>query len=367
MTHDAFTIGVEEEFFLVDAETRRLAPRSRDVLANTADRDGDQVGPELHRTQVEIGTGICHTLAEVRGELVRLRGDVARSAGAEGLRLAASGTHPFSDWHDTAFTPKEAYLRLARDYQQVAREQLVCGCHVHIGVPDPEEAIQVVNRVRSRLGTILALSVNSPFYCGVDTGYQSYRTELWRRWPMSGTPGTFGSRAEYDGVVETLQAIGAIDEPARLYWDVRPSARFPTVEFRIADVCLRADEAVMVAALVRALAETCHRQLRDGVTALAPRPELLPPATWRAARYGVEGDLADLEARCTRKAREAVEGLLEFLTPALEEHGDAGVVGDLVERTLTEGTGAARQRAAYAQRGSLEDVVDRIVEETTAP
>ena len=361
---DMFTLGVEEEFFLIDPETRQLSPAVSDVLPRAKEVAGDQVDHELQRAQIETGTEVCRTLEELRAELARLRCGVAKSAESVGKAIGASGTHPFADWRSTGVTPEAAYLKLERDYQQIAREQIVCGCHIHVGMPDREQAIQVLNRVRPWLSPILALSVNSPFWEGVDTGYDSYRTEVWRRWPMSGTAHLFRSRAEYEELVRTLMSTGSIDDPARIYWDVRLSAKFDTLEFRVTDVCMTIDEAVMIAALVRGLARTCHRQMLDGVPAPDPRPELLRAATWRAARYGVQADLIDIGRRVSVPALEMVRNLLDLLEPALAGHGESEEVASLVGRTLSRGTGASRQRRAFSQRERMEDVVDLVIAET---
>lgn len=363
---DLFTIGVEEEFFVVDPETRGLRSRADRIVEPAREKVGDHVEPELQRSQVETGTGVCSTLGDVRRELVRLRHEVSAAAQATGSLIAAAGTHPFSDWSDGGITPKKAYLRLERNYQQLAREALVCGCHIHVGVPDREEAIQVMNRVRPWLSPVLALSANSPFWLGDDTGYASFRSEVWRRWPMAGTPEPFSSYAEYEEVVEALIRTGSVDEPARIYWDVRPSAKFDTLEFRVTDVCMTVDEAVMVAGLVRALVQTCHRHALEGRAAPAPRPELLRAATWRAARFGLDDDLVDVQSGRAIPAGAMVESLLAFVSDALEDQGDRDEVTEIVHRTITCGTGAARQRRAFEQGGRMEDVVDLIASETIA-
>jgi YbdK family carboxylate-amine ligase len=219
---------------------------------------GDRAQPELYRSQVEMNTPVCATLAEVRDAVRRGRRALAGAAERHGLRLAAAGTHPFSHWRDQAVTDKTRYHNLAEDYRQVFREQVVFGCHVHVGITDREAAIQTMNRVRPWLPVLLALSGNSPYWLGADTGYASYRTEVWNRWPMAGMPQAFASRAEYDTLVETLMATGSVREPTKLYWDVRPSTHLETLEFRVADVCMAVDEAVMVA--------------RPGGRARRPRP-----------------------------------------------------------------------------------------------
>lgn len=361
---EEFTVGVEEEYQIVHPETRELRPRAASVLPDAKRKVGDNVQPELYLSQIEIGTHVCHTLAEVRAEIVRLRRELIHAAERDGNRIAAAGTHPFSHWEDQRLTPKARYFDIADDYQQLAREHLIFGCHVHVGILDREAAIQAMNRARPWLSVMLALAANSPFWLGADTGYASFRTEIWRRWPMAGTPHVFGSRAEYDALVEALVAAGGITDATKIYWDVRPSARFETLEFRVTDVCMTVDEAVMVAGLARALAQSCYVQaVRDEPVSHA-RPELLRAAKWRAARYGLDAELIDVGAGVLVPAREAVEKFLAFLRPSLEGHGEWAEVSALARETVERGTGAARQRAAYERSGSLEDVVDLIVAQT---
>jgi carboxylate-amine ligase len=359
-----FTIGIEEEFLLIDPDSRELTPQAQRILSDADPDTSEEVQSELQLSQVESGTTPSDDLEEVRSELIRLRKRLASAARESGKVIGASGTHPFSDWRASEITPEGSYLKLEADYQQVAREQIVCGCHIHVGIADDEAAILVMNRVRPWLSAIRALSVNSPFWMGYDTGYCSYRTELWQRWPIAGTPHHFESREEYDSLVKTLLATGGIDDPARIYWDVRPSAKFSTLEFRMTDVCLTVDETVMVAGLVRALARTCYRDLLEGTVETKPRPELLRAATWRAARYGVDRDLIDVERGESVPAPQMIDRLLEYLGPSLEEYGEKSPIVDLVHRTMSEGTGATRQRAVLSRTERIEDVVDFIVEET---
>jgi len=312
----------------------------------------------------EINTPVCTTLAEVRQALVRSRRALVEAAGREGLRIAAAGTHPFSHWADQEVTPKTRYRNLADDYRQLFREEVVFGCHVHVGFDDREAAIQTMNRVRPWLPVLLALSANSPFWVGADTGYASFRTEVWNRWPTAGMPQAFDSRAEYDRLVETLVATGSLREPTKLYWDVRPSARQETLEFRVADSVMAVDEAVMVAGLVRALAVTADAAAVRGDPDPRPRPELLRAAKWGAARHGLEADLVDVLAGRARPAAELVGAFLDEVRPALEEAGDLEEVTTLVRATLDGGNGAARQRQAFRRSGRLEDVVDLVVEST---
>lgn len=367
VTGPAPTVGVEEELFVVDADTGRLRGDARAIVASAEHRDEDTIDRELSRAQVETGSAVCATLAEVRASLTSLRRRLDVAARAHGARVLATGTHPSSPWQDAGgVTPHAAYLQLADDYGLLTDEQVVSGCHVHVGVPDPEMAIQVMNRVRLDVPILLALSGNSPFWAGVDTRYASYRTEVFHRWPTAGLPEPFASRAEYDGLVSLLQATSAIDAPARLYWDVRPSARYPTLEFRVADVPVTVGESVTLAGLCRALVVTAEAAVRAGEPAPVPRPEVLRAALWRAARFGLSGELVDLAAAQARPAPLVVEDLLRRLRPALEGLGDAPDVEAGVACLLEHGTGAERQRRAHARRDRLEDVVDVLVE-TTVP
>jgi carboxylate-amine ligase len=311
-----------------------------------------------------MNTPVCSTLAEVRQAVRRGRRVLVEAAGREGLRLAAAGTHPFSHWRDQVVTDKPRYRNLAEDYRQVFREQVVFGCHVHVGIADPEAAIQTMNRVRPWLPALLALSGNSPYWLGDDTGYASYRTQVWDRWPTAGLPEVFASRASYDALVETLMATGSVREPTKLYWDVRPSAKQPTLEFRVADVCMEVDEVVMVAGLARALAATCHQAAARDEPAPEPRPELLRAAKWRAARSGLDGDLVDVVGARALPAAELVEVFLAAVRPGLEAAGDLDEVTELVRATVARGTGAARQRAELRRTGRLEAVVDLVAEAT---
>lgn len=364
---EEFTIGVEEEYQIVDAETRELHPRALRILPGARAAVGEQVTPEMYLSQIEIGTPVCRTLEEVRAELTRLRREVNAAAEQEGCRIAAAGTHPFSHWEDQELTPRRRYAGIAEEYEQLAREHLIYGCHVHVGLKDREAAIQVMNRARLWLAPLLALAANSPFWLGRDTGYASYRTEIWRRWPMAGTPQEFASRSEYDALVESLVETGSVGDATKIYWDVRPSARFETLEFRVTDVCLTVDEAVMITGLVRALTRTCYAEVMRDAPAARVRPELLRAAKWRAARYGLDADLIDAERGQAVPAHELVERLLARLRGALEDDGAWDEVGGLVRATLARGNGAARQRASVARAGGLEEVVDFIVAETLPP
>jgi glutamate---cysteine ligase / carboxylate-amine ligase len=320
--------------------------------------------PEMWVSQIEALTPICRTLAEIRAELLRLRRGVIGAAAGEEARIAAASTHPFSHWQEQRISPGERYRGLVEREQQLAEEQVVFGFHVHVGLEDREAAVEVMNRARVWLAPLLALSANSPFWLGEDTGYASYRTQLWGRLPTAGPPGNFSSLAEHDALVRTLVATGGAAEPTQVYWDMRLPEKLSTVEIRIADVCSKVDEAVMLAGLSRGLVRTCRERAERGEPYPKARPELLRAAHWVASRHGLDAELVDVEAGRAVPAREVIENLLAFARPALEEHGDWEEVSTLVRDTLQQGTGSSRQRQAYERAGRLEDVVDVLIEET---
>ena len=356
-----FTLGVEEEFSIVDAATGELRPDARRLLPGARRRLGDDVQPELNLAQLETGTMVCRTLAGVRHELVRLRQALVAAAAEAGCRVLPSGTRPTASWRDSRVNPtKERYRFLDEEFGLTAREQLVNGCHVHVGIADPDLAIAVLDRCRPWLATLLALTANSPFWMGADTTYASYRTQVWSSWPLTGMPEPLGDRAGYDALVAALARAGALPDASFLYWDVRPSARYPTLEFRIADACLTVDDAVMLAGLVRAVARTAAREAEEGRPVPALAGELLRAAKWRAARHGLDGTLIDLLAGAAVPAAVAVERLLDHVGQALDEVGDGPAVRELVSAVLAGGNGAARQRAAAASAGGLAAAVEAL-------
>ncbi|MCU1491906.1 MAG: glutamate--cysteine ligase [Acidimicrobiaceae bacterium] len=361
------TLGVEEEFLLVDAESAAPMAGIDRVLPAAQATAGEAAQSELHRAQIELATPTSTSLGEVRQELTRLRRQLADAAQAHGGRLVASGTFPGDAGPPgRRITADARYAEMASSYAELARAQLICGCHVHVGIPDPDLAVETMNRVRRYLHVLLALTANSPFSEGRDTGYASFRTEIWARWPTAGPPAAFASRAEYDALVGRLVSSGVIVDEKMAYWDVRPSGRYPTLEFRVSDVGLTVDDAVLVAGLVRALAATCAAEAAES-TKPAPelRPELLRAAHWRAARSGLGGVLVDPLDGAPVPAGRAVEDLLEYLGDALAAHGDAEEVGALASQVLEDGNGADRQRRIYQQSGSISELLARLAAWTT--
>ena len=352
---DGTTIGVEEEYQVIDRESGDLVPRARELVPIARERLGERVTAELNRCQIEVSTPICHDLAEVRSSLTGLRATVDEAAAEIGCGILAAGTHPWSSWQDQEVADdRPRYREMADRYQRLARRQVICGCHVHVGVDDADLVVAAMSRARPWLPLLLALSANSPFWEGEDTGYDSYRHEVWQSWPTAGLPPDLVDRADYDRVVQQLCDADAIDDATHLYWYLRPSDRYPTLEVRAMDVCLTVDDAVAVAGLSRALVRACLREFREGEPQSEATTELLDAALWRAARYGLSEQLVSPCSLEPVPAAEAIAELLAKVGPDLDDLGDRDEVTGLVERILEEGNGASRQRS-----GRLADVTER--------
>ena len=356
------TLGVEEEYHLVDAVTGALADAPQ-VVEDGVARFGSQVQGEISTSQLEIGTPVCTTLAQLRGELARLRAGATAVAAEHGCALLACGTHPFSTWRDQRLSADERYRRLHERWGLLALQQLITGCHVHVSVPDPELAVQVLDRLRPDLPVLLAMSGSSPYWEGVDTDYASFRTQWYQRFAVTGLPEHFGSRAAYDATVASLVRAGIADDASHLYWDARPSTRYPTLEVRVGDVMPRLDDVVLHAGLARAAVQQAAADALAGLPVPELRPELGRAARWRAARYGLEGDLLDPRTGELVPAGELLCGLLDRVRGPLEDSGDLPEVAALTRDLLARGTSASRQRTLMGRTGDLAQVVHALVAE----
>ena len=352
------TIGVEEEFHLVDPRRRAPAGDAERVVAVAA-ASGLEIEPELQRSQVEVATDVCGTLSELRAQLVTQRRAALTAAADAGLAVVAAGSLPAALDLDGQPYPKRRYERMIAEYAQVGRQQLVCAMQTQVGVDDRELAVAALPLVGAWLPALLALSASSPYFDGEDTGYASYRTMVWSPWPTAGPPLPFGSAAEYDALVDGLVASGTVSDSAMIYFDVRPSARYPTLEVRVCDAVPLLDDALTLAGLSRALVLTALRSAAGaGPSFTPPRPELVRAARWRAARSGLADVLVDPRGAAALPAREVVHALLDHVRPALDELGDHATVSAGVEAILRRGTSADRQRAVGDPAAALDHLID---------
>ncbi|MBW5484670.1 carboxylate-amine ligase [Streptomyces bambusae] len=361
------TLGVEEEFLLVDSVSGLpvpLAGKVRTAAGLQATLDQGEVQSELLQAQVEVATPVCGDLAEVAGHLLRLRHALRPAAESFGCRIAACGAAPIRTAAPVPVTESPRYLTLRAQAPQLVAEQLINGMHVHVGVPDRATAVSVMGRIRVWLPTLLALSANSPFWDGRDTGFASWRTMIFGRWPVSGPPPRFESLADHDDRVRALLASEVIVDTGQIYWQARLSDHYPTIEIRCADVQLRTEDAVMIAGIARALVATALREVEADVPLPRCPPELLRLADWQAARYGLSGKLLGPDGR-PLSTREVLHGLLDHIAPALTDSGDTDLVVSRINRLLRHGTGADRQRRAHKEGGSRA-VVELITTETMA-
>lgn len=350
------TVGVEEEFLLIDPQSGEPIARNKQVAAHAAEH-GVDLQLELTSCQVETTTDVMDTSAALRRELTRLRQTATEAAAAAGAQLLAVGLPPTVP-HKFPVTPTARYRRIAHRFGMIAHEQGICGCHVHVAVPDRESAIHVSNWLRPWLHVLLALTANSAIYRNTDSGYASFRSVLWSRWPSSGPPPHFDSVAEYDASVAMLERAGAALDDGMIYWDVRPSANFPTVEVRVCDVPGTVAETVLVATLIRAGVMTALRGYDEGESVPRLADSQIRAAHWKAAHDGLAGDGIDLLGdQSTVPLRELLDRFVETVRPALSLLDDYEMVRGEIARIAAEGNGAMRQREAWRRRGEIADVI----------
>jgi carboxylate-amine ligase len=363
MKPPSLTIGIEEEYQIIDPATRELRSYITEILKEDSVVLGE-VKPELHQSMVEIGTKVCHSPADVRAELVRLRRVVMDLAGKNGLRIAAAGSHPFSSWMTQEITPLERYSGVKEDLQDLAQRLLIFGTHVHVGIEDKEFLIDAMNVSRYMLPHVLALTTSSPFWLGRNTGLKSYRSVIFRGFPRTGIPRTLSSWGEFVQLVETMVETKCIPNASKIWWDVRPSWSYPTLEFRLCDVCTRVDEAVCIGAIFQAIIWKLWKLRYDNLTFRVYPAALVEENKWRAVRYGLDGKLIDFGKSRELPARDLIRELLEwFIGDVVDELGSRKEV-EYAFRILEEGTSADRQIATWRRTGDLKAVVDQLVQET---
>jgi carboxylate-amine ligase len=372
MDRPEFTIGIEEEYLVVDRETRDLIKSPPDVIWKELENIlGSQVTPEFLKAQIEVGTRVCSTVAEAREDLTRMRLGLSEVVNEYGAAIIASSTHPFANWSEQETTDDPRYMSLASDYQQVARQLVICGMHVHVGIGDPHLRIDLMNQVRYMLPHMLALSTSSPFWAGQPTGLLAYRLVIFQNLPRTGVPEEFASWGEYERTVEILVNAGLIEDASKLWWDIRPSSRYPTLEMRVSDICTRLEDAMTVAALYQCLLGFLYRLRRDNQRWRTYSPMMIEENLWRAQRYGVDGSLVDFGRGELVGYSDLIEEFIELLA---QDATEFGVREELrhARTIVSEGTSAHRQLATYEtakadgadDREALNQVVDELIADT---
>ena len=363
MPPPSFTLGIEEEFQVVDPDTRELRSHIQEMFAEGEKILKDEIKREMHDPVIEVGTPICRDVEEARREVTRLRREIINLTRANGLRIAAAGTHPISHWSNIPITDADRYSKIVYDLQMIARANLIFGLHVHVAVEDLETRIHLMNAARYFLPHVFALSVNSPFWCGQHTGWKSYRAKVFERFPRTGIPDYFRGAGEFEEYVQILVHTNCIDNAKKIWWDVRPHPFFPTLEFRVCDVPMRVEETICFAALFQAITCKLWKLYSQNMGWRLYRRSLLNENKQRAARFGTEGKLIDFGKRTEVPFSELLDELLEFVDDVVDELGSRNAVY-YAREIMRHGTGADRQLAAYERRHDLRDVVDTIIEET---
>ena len=323
----------------------------------------EQIKPEMHQSVVELGTQICQSIVEARAHVIDLRSKLAELADRSGLKIASVGTHPFSHWRDQLITQGERYQEIVKDMQQLARANLIFGLHVHVGIPDRGTAIHVMNQARYFLPHIYALSVNSPFWVGQNTGLKGYRLKVFERFPRTGIPDAFESLSEYEDYCKLLVKTGCVDNAKKIWWDIRLHPFFDTLEVRVCDAQSRVDDTLAIAALIQAVIAKLHKLQWQNMSFRIYRRRLIDENRWRASRYGIDGKLIDFGKETEVETRGLLNELLEFISTEVNELGSKNEMAH-VERIMREGTGADRQLVAWEHTQDMKAVVDQIIDET---
>ena len=360
----SFTLGIEEEYQTIDPHTRELRSHIHtEILEQGKILLEERMKPEMHQSVVEVGTRVCHNIKEAKEDVKQLRRDVIRLAQQNGLRLAAAGTHPTADWRTQEIYPDARYHTMVEDMQMVARANLIFGLHVHVGIEDRDVAIHLMNVARYFVPHMLALSTNSPFWLGINTGLKSYRCKVFDKFPRTNIPDYFPSWGEYENFIKLLIKTGCIDNPKRIWWDIRPHPYFNTLEVRVCDIPLRVDESIALAALIQATFAKLYKLFSTNQTFRLYRRALIMENKWRAARYGLTGKLVDFGKQQEVPARDLILEYLEFVDDVVDELDSREEI-NYIHEILRMGSGADRQLRVYEETGDFNKVVDYIVEET---
>jgi len=360
---DQFTLGIEEEFQIVDPATRELRSHVTEFLDEGKMILGEQIKPEMIQSMIEVGTGICKNIQEARADISNLRGVIASLAEKNGLRIVAASTHPISRWQDQKIFEDERYELLVQELQTVARSLLIFGLHVHVGIPDRERQIHIMNASRYFLPHILALTTSSPFWMGHNTGLKSYRSEIFKQFPRTDIPDHFDSYPGFQRYIELLVKTGCINDGRKIWWDCRPHPVFPTLEFRICDIPTRVDDTVAIAALFQAIVAKLTKLIERNLGFRLYRRMLIQENKWRAVRWGLEGKMIDFGKQKEVPTRDLVLELLDFVDDVLDDLGSRKEV-EHIHTILQRGTSAEEQLRVYRETNDLTAVVDRLMELT---
>jgi carboxylate-amine ligase len=362
----SLTLGIEEEYQTIDPETRDLKSHiDMEIISKGKTILREAVKPEMHQSVIEVGTGICKDIKEAKRQIFELRREICNLAKQNGLRLAASGTHPFADWRKQEIYPDQRYAEIVEDMKMVARANLIFGLHVHVGVEDRETAIHLMNAARYFLPHILALSTNSPFWLGMDTGLKSYRCKVFDKFPRTNIPDYFPSWGEYESFINLLVQTKCIDNDKKIWWDIRIHPHFPTLEFRVCDIPMRADETIAIAALIQATVAKLYKLHAANTGFRLYRRALIMENKWRALRYGIDGKLIDFGKRVEVPLRDLMYEYLHLIDDVVDELGSREEI-NYIHRILENGSGADRQMRVFQETNDLTKVVDYIIAETEA-
>ena len=358
-----FTLGIEEEYMVIDPETRELTSHEQKIVEAAHRHMEDQVKAEMHQAVVEVGTNICTDIKDARDQVVYLRKTICEIADDLGFKIGASATHPFSEWEKQLLTPNPRYNEIIQELQDAARSNLIFGLHVHVGIEDRSMALHIANAIRYFLPHVYALSTNSPFWEGRNTGFKSFRSKVFDKFPRTGIPPLFESISEYENYINLLIKTGCIDNAKKIWWDIRVHPFYPTIEIRICDIPLTVDETITIAAIIQALTAKLYKLRMSNLNFMTYKRELINENKWRAGRYGINGKLIDFGKETEINTLILIHELLDFIDDVVDDLGSREEVENTY-KILENGTGADRQLKVFEETGDLSKVVDYITEQT---
>jgi carboxylate-amine ligase len=359
-----FTLGIEEEYQVIDPKTLELTSHRQKIVEEANKVMKDQVKAEMHQAVVEVGTKICKDINDAREQLTFLRKNICEIAKSLGYRIAAAGTHPFSDWQAQLITPDPRYDNIIAELQDTARSNLIFGMHVHVGIQDRQRSLHLVNSLRYFLPHLFALSTNSPFWEGRNTGFKSYRSKVFDKFPRTGIPDLFGSLAEYENFLKLLVKTNCIDNAKKIWWDIRVHPFYPTIEIRICDIPMTINETIAIAAFIQAITAKLYKLREENLNFITYKKSLINENKWRASRYGIDGKMIDFGKEMEVDTRSLILEMLDFVDDVVDDLGSRKEL-EYIPQILEKGTGAERQLKVFEETQDLRKVVEYILEQTT--